>query len=240
MCQRVPVPELAEHHHSNNSAGVLRPCATLKADSDIPSTGIDEALAQCSTKASHGVFVLVSDDLRVQCACRRHGRGRGLRLLDKDHSEGDEGTLSDEIDAVLGHRLEDIHSILKTCTCASDTQSERGTTSYVRVVTFAQELDDARNLCRILEQEEGQGCDCRTPDIIRRVGNSDVQEFADSVVIRCSGIRESQGVDATIPQDGILLGQSVTLSFSASNECAHLLSQKLFGDLVGLFLTAVV
>lgn len=76
-------------------------------------------------------------------------------MLDKDHSEGDEGTLSDEIDAVLGHRLEDIHSILKACTCASDTKSERGTTSYMRVVTFAQELDDARDLCRILEQEEG-------------------------------------------------------------------------------------
>ena len=113
MCQRVPIPELTEQHHANDSAGIPPTSTALQADGDIAATGIDEALTDGGTEASHGVLVLVGDDLRVQGARRGHRWRRGLRLLHENHAESNEGTLADEVNAILRHGLEDLDSVLR-------------------------------------------------------------------------------------------------------------------------------
>jgi hypothetical protein len=40
--------------------------------------------------------------------------------LDQDHTKGDEGTLSHEINAILGHGLKDLNNISKTGTWVCD------------------------------------------------------------------------------------------------------------------------
>ena len=93
---------------------------------------------------------------------------------------------------------------LKTSTSASDAECESGTTTDVRVVALAQQLHDARHLPRVLEQQERKRSDSCSPDIIRRVGDGDVQELADGVVVRGTSVSESKSVDTTVAEKGVL------------------------------------
>jgi len=68
----------------------------------------------------------------------------------------------------------------------------------MRVVTLAKQLNNTRNGTRVLEKQEGKGSHCCSPDIIRRIRNSNMQEFPDGVVVGSSGIRQGKGVDTTI------------------------------------------
>ena len=114
MCEGIPVPELTEQNHSNDSAGVRASSSALQTDGDIPASSIDEALANGSTKASHGVFVLVRYDFVVfGTRCGKRWR-RCFRLFNEDHAECDEGSLADEVDAVFGHGFQDLNGVLCT------------------------------------------------------------------------------------------------------------------------------
>lgn len=73
--KRIPVPELAEQNHTNNSAGVAAARPALQANGDVAATSINETLAESGTKARHGVIVLVGDDLGV----KRTGGCQGRR-----------------------------------------------------------------------------------------------------------------------------------------------------------------
>lgn len=169
MRERVPVPELTEKYHADNSTCVTAASPTLQADGNVPATSIDEALTEGCTESGHGVFMLVTDNFAVQSPSSSKSRGRSLRLLNEDHTERNEGSLTDEIDTILGHRLENLDCILSqevkrcyrltegiahlhTSTRASDTQSESRTASNVRIVTLTQELHNPRYLCGVLEQ----------------------------------------------------------------------------------------
>jgi hypothetical protein len=87
----------------------------------------------------------------------------------------DEGALSHEVDAVLGHGLKNFNSILKTGACASNAQGYGCTTADVRVLALAEELNDMRDLAGVLEQEEGEGRHGCPPNISRGVRHRDMQ-----------------------------------------------------------------
>jgi hypothetical protein len=52
----------------------------------------------------------------------------------------------------------------------------------VRVVTFTQELNDSGNLLRVAEEEETESGDGRSSNVVRNVGNSNVEELANGRV----------------------------------------------------------
>jgi len=63
--QGVPIPELAEHNHADNRAGVSATRPALQTDRDVPTPSIDETLSESSTETRHGVLMFVRDDLSV-------------------------------------------------------------------------------------------------------------------------------------------------------------------------------
>jgi hypothetical protein len=87
-------------------------------------------------------------------------------LLDEDHTKCDECSLANKINTILGHRFENLHSILEASARASDTKSEGRATSDMGVVTLAEQLDDPRDLARVLEEEESKRGDSCASDII--------------------------------------------------------------------------
>lgn len=70
MGEWIPVPELAEHNHANDSAGILRARPALQADGHVTATRIDEALANSSAEASHWVLVFVAHNFGISCPSR--------------------------------------------------------------------------------------------------------------------------------------------------------------------------
>ena len=120
MCEGIPIPELAEEHHPNNSTGVLTSSTALQADRHIPPSCVDQTLAKRGTESRHRVFVLIRDDLGIQSSNGGHRSRSRLGLLDEDHTECDERPLADKVNTILGHRFQDLHSVLKTSTCAGD------------------------------------------------------------------------------------------------------------------------
>ena len=66
MCEGIPIPELTEEHHANDSTGVLASRAALQADRHVPSSCIDQTLTERGTEPRHRVFMLVRHDLGIQ------------------------------------------------------------------------------------------------------------------------------------------------------------------------------
>ena len=174
MCERIPIPELAEEYHANDSTGVFASRAALQTDRHIPSPSIDQTLAESGAKSRHRILMLVRGDLGVQRSDGSHRRRSSFRLLDEDHTKCDECPLADKVDTVLGHWFQDLHSVLKASTCTGDAQGEGRATSDVGVVTLAEQLDDPWDLTGVLEEKEGEGSDSGASDIIRSVRHGDV------------------------------------------------------------------
>ena len=105
MCEGIPVPELAEEHHANDSTGVLASCTTLQTDRHIPSPRIDQTLAKRGTKPRHRILVLICDDFGIQGSDGGHRRRSSFGLLNEDHAKCDECPLADKVNAILGHRF---------------------------------------------------------------------------------------------------------------------------------------
>ena len=70
MGKWIPVPELAEHDHANDGAGVLRARPALQADSHVTATRIDEALSKSSPEASHRILVFVTHNFGIRRSSR--------------------------------------------------------------------------------------------------------------------------------------------------------------------------
>jgi len=51
--------------------------------------------------------------------------------LHKDHVEGDECALADEIDKIFGHGFEDLGGILQSSACTGDAECESSTAADV-------------------------------------------------------------------------------------------------------------
>ena len=129
---------------------------TLQVNSGITTTSVDEALAESSTESSDRIFVFVTDDLVVERTSGGHGWRGNFRLLNKNHTKGNESALTNEVNTILSHGFEYLHSILETGTRTSDTQSKGGATSDVGVVALTEQLDNTWDGRGILEQEEGE------------------------------------------------------------------------------------
>jgi hypothetical protein len=74
----------------------------------------------------------------------------------------------------------------------------------MRVVAFAQELDDPGHLGRALEEEErkcGYGC---SANIVRGVGYSNMKEFSDCTRVSSTGICQSKSVYTSISEEWVL------------------------------------
>jgi hypothetical protein len=112
MCQWVPVPELAEHNHSNDRTGIGASSTTLQADGNIPATSINESLSNSSAETGHWVFMLVRDDFGILGTGWGDGWRGSFRLLNKNHAECDERALPNKVYAILGHWFQDFNGIL--------------------------------------------------------------------------------------------------------------------------------
>jgi len=73
------------------------------------------------------------------------------------------------------------------------------------VIALTEELYNPRNLAGVFEEQESESRDRSPANIIRGIRNSGVQQSTNSIVIGCPGIGESEGVDATISKNGILI-----------------------------------
>ena len=77
-------------------------------------------------------------------------------MLNKDHAESDERTLTDEVDRVFSHRLEDINCVLQAGPSTGNTKCEGCTTSDMWVVALTEQLHNAGYMRWILEQQESK------------------------------------------------------------------------------------
>ena len=168
MCQGIPIPELAEENHANDSIHILASCPTLKTNGNIAATCVNQTLAKRCTESCHRIFMLVTDDLCIQGSGCSAGWCCRLRLLNKNHAQCNKSSLAYKVDRILGHWFQYLHSILyipcqceedrpladtdlQSCACTCNTERQCGTTSNMGVVTLAEQLHQTGNLARILE-----------------------------------------------------------------------------------------
>jgi len=112
MGKREPVPELSEESHSNDSAHVLGSRLGNEGDGNVPSSGVNDSLSESGSELGHRVFVLVGDDGSESLSNRRDLGVLSLGLLDENHGEGDESSLTDEVDGIFGEGFEEIDGFL--------------------------------------------------------------------------------------------------------------------------------
>lgn len=112
MGQRVPVPVLREERQAHDGRNVRVSRHGLGPDVAVASAAVDNARGQARAELGHDVLVLVADLLGEQLAHLIDSRLLGLRRLDEDHGQRDEGSLPHEIHGVVGQRLEQVHSSL--------------------------------------------------------------------------------------------------------------------------------
>ena len=205
MCQRVPIPELAEHHHTNDSTGVLGACPALQADSHVTTASIDKALAKGGTETGHRVLMFVTHDFGIRCPNGSQGRRRGVGLLHKDHTEGNKCALPNKVYTVLRHWFENLDGVLKSCSGTGNAKGKCRAAANVGVIALTEELYNPRNLTGDFEEQESESRDRSPANVIRGIRNSSVQQSANSIVIGCPGIGKREGVDAPISKDRILI-----------------------------------
>ena len=126
MGQGEPVPVLSEdqHSHDRHHVGVASP--GLEGDGHIPSASVNDPLGHNGAKFGHHIFVFVADHLGVERPEIFDLGTSEFGVLDKDHGAGDQGTLPDVIDRVMGHWLNQGHSFLATSPCACDPEGHGG------------------------------------------------------------------------------------------------------------------
>ena len=112
VSKREPVPELSEESHSNDSAHVLRSRLGNEGDSNVPSSSVDDSLSESGSELGHRVLVLVGDDGSEGLSNGSDLGVLSLGLLDEDHGEGDESSLTNEVDGIFGERFEEIDGFL--------------------------------------------------------------------------------------------------------------------------------
>lgn len=95
----------------------------VKGDSDIATTSIDNTACYDGTELAHHLLVLVRDLLLKHLPDSLHSGLLCLGHLDKDHGQGNEGSLANKVDGVRGKGLEEIQGLLVGCGSTCNTQS---------------------------------------------------------------------------------------------------------------------
>ena len=175
MCQGIPIPELAEHHHPNDSASVFGACPALQADGHVTTARIDKALAKSGTETSHRVLMFVTHNFGIRCPNGSQGRRGGIRLLHKDHTERNKSPLPDKVYTILRHWFENLDSVLKSCSGTGNAKGKRRAATNVGVIALTEELNNSRNLAGDFEEQESESRDGSPANIIRGIRNSGVQ-----------------------------------------------------------------
>jgi hypothetical protein len=121
----------------------------LQRQSDVTTSGVDDALCQDGAELRHDVLVLVGDDLGVGLS-EEADLGTGLfSLLDQDHGGGDQSPLTDEIDGIEHHhRLQKGDGLAESGPGTRYAQSHGGSVAHVGVVALGQEGHHAGTLLR--------------------------------------------------------------------------------------------
>lgn len=112
MGEREPVPELTEQGHPNNSHHVGGTSFGLHRDGDVPASGIDNALRDGGTELGKRILVLVGYGLFKQFTSHLGLGSLGFAVLNQDHGERDECSLTNKVGRVLRHRLQDLDGFL--------------------------------------------------------------------------------------------------------------------------------
>jgi hypothetical protein len=87
---------------------------------------------------------------------------------------------------------------LQTSASTRDTQSQGSTVSDVRVVALSQKLYNAWDLCVVSEKDETEGGHSCSSNIIRDIGDSDVEQFTNGLVVTSTGVSESDSEHGAI------------------------------------------
>ena len=124
MGERIPIPELAEHHHPNNSTSILGASSALQANGHVATARIDKALAKSGPETSHRVLVFVTHNFGIRCSNRSQRRGGGIRLLHEDHTESNECALPNKVHTILRHWFEYLDGVLKSRSGTGNTKSK--------------------------------------------------------------------------------------------------------------------
>src|SRR5882757_2112895 len=110
MGKWIPIPELAEHHHPNDSTGVPGARPALQADGHVATARVNKALAKGGAETSHRVLVFVANHFGIRCSNRGQRRGGAVRLLYEDHTEGNECPLSNKVHTIFRHWFQNLDS----------------------------------------------------------------------------------------------------------------------------------
>ncbi len=152
MGEWITIPELAEHHHPNDSAGIPGARSALQANGHITTARINKALAKSSAETGHWVLMFVTSDFGISCSNRGQRRGGGIRLLHKDHSKSNECPLPNEVYTVLRHRFENFDSVLKPRSGTGNAKSKCRTAPNMGIIALTEELYYPRDLTGVLEE----------------------------------------------------------------------------------------
>lgn len=129
--QWVPIPVLGEQGQTDDGWDIGVSSNRLWSDSAIAPTAVDYSRGQACTKLGHDILVFIANllgeelphltlrvrnlslkQLRVLGSCLLSSGLLSLGGLYKDHGQGDECTLPNEIDRIICHWLQKIHSSL--------------------------------------------------------------------------------------------------------------------------------
>jgi hypothetical protein len=121
VSEREPVPVLSEDSHADYPGHVQIARLCLETDGTVSTTGIDDAERERCTKLGHGVFVAVAADLFEGLADSGNLRVHDFVLLDHDHGQSNQRSLSNEVGGVLHHGLKQVNGLIQPGASARDT-----------------------------------------------------------------------------------------------------------------------
>lgn len=74
----------------------------------------------------------------------------------------------------------------------------------MRVVALSKQLNNPRHLRVISEEHETKSRDSSPSHIVRNIGDRNVQQLSDRLVVACAGVCETDGEHGAISKDRIL------------------------------------
>nr|CAD7196511.1 unnamed protein product [Timema douglasi] len=109
----------------------------LQGHCDVTASRIDDSLRQNGSEFGHHILVFVYNHFGIQCAEIFYLGASVLSLLDKDHGGCNKGALTNKIDRIIGHGVQQGNGFFKACASTCDPQSHRSSVAYVGVVAFS-------------------------------------------------------------------------------------------------------
>nr|CAD7569656.1 unnamed protein product [Timema californicum] len=123
--QREPIPVLREDEDSDDRQHVGMSCPRLQGHCDVTASRIDDSLRQNGSEFGHHILVFVYNHFGIQCTEIFYLGASVLSLLDKDHGGCNKGTLTNKIDRIIGHGVQQGNGFFKACASTCDPQSHR-------------------------------------------------------------------------------------------------------------------